>query len=325
MKILSHITIFFFFISLPFILSGCENVNDFESDEPKRLELADPFILLVDTTYYAYGTHDSNNGFLVYTSSNLVEWEAHPQHILHKNDVSGNAKFWAPEVYYIESLGKYIIYYSSDEQLYCATSSSPLGPFSQERAAPLLDDLNIDPNLLILPDGKAYIYYAKTANGGNTIWCSQLGADYQSIVPGTSHLCIYPSQKWENTPVNEGPEVIEFEGNYYMLFSGNGYGYPDYGIGVAMAHHPQGPWYKWENNPILQFPMINGITFEGSGHNCIFFDRDKKLKTAFHVHPTPGQSDPRFVVLASLILPDGDDKSISVSTDYIIPYVKNNR
>lgn len=325
MKFSSYFTILLLLFPLLFILSGCESGNGLESEGPKRLELADPFILLVDTTYYAYGTHGASNGFVVYTSTDLLEWEKSPNYILHKDNVSGNDKFWAPEVYYIESIGKYVMYYSSEEHLYCATANSPLGPFKQERDTPLLEDLNIDPTLLILPDGKAYIYYAKTANGGNTIWCSELGKDYQSIVPGTSRLCIYPSQQWENFPVNEGPEVIECEGNYYMLFSGNGYACPDYGIGVAMAHHPQGPWYKWENNPILQFPMINGITFEGSGHNCLFFDRDKNLKTGFHVHSSPGESNSRFVVLASLILPNRTDQTISVSTDYIIPHVKTNR
>ena len=38
------------------------------------LPLADPFILLHNNTYYAYGTH-ADNGIEVYTSDDLKHWK----------------------------------------------------------------------------------------------------------------------------------------------------------------------------------------------------------------------------------------------------------
>ena len=39
----------------------------------ERVQLADPFILLHDGTYYAYGTHN-RNGIEYYTSDDLRKW-----------------------------------------------------------------------------------------------------------------------------------------------------------------------------------------------------------------------------------------------------------
>ena len=40
------------------------------------MTLGDPFIMLHDNVYYAYGTN-SDDGIEVYTSDNLKEWKKH--------------------------------------------------------------------------------------------------------------------------------------------------------------------------------------------------------------------------------------------------------
>ena len=37
---------------------------------------ADPFVLLDDGVYYLYSTNDGANGYIVYTSTDLVNWQA---------------------------------------------------------------------------------------------------------------------------------------------------------------------------------------------------------------------------------------------------------
>ena len=64
-----------------------------------KLPLADPFVFYEDGTYYAYGTY-SNDGIVVFTSQNLIEWEQQSQLALHKNDCTESIWFWAPEVYH---------------------------------------------------------------------------------------------------------------------------------------------------------------------------------------------------------------------------------
>ena len=53
----------------------------------KSVPLGDPFILLHDGTYYAYGTHAAD-GIEVYTSKDLRKWKLHGL-ALHKDDVGG--------------------------------------------------------------------------------------------------------------------------------------------------------------------------------------------------------------------------------------------
>ena len=74
--------------------------------------LGDPFIMLHDGTYYAYGTH-ADDGIEVYTSDDLKTWK-YKGMALQKKDVWADRWFWAPEVYEVN--GKFYMYYSADER-----------------------------------------------------------------------------------------------------------------------------------------------------------------------------------------------------------------
>lgn len=70
----------------------------------------DPFVLKTDDGYYCYAT-SSSRGFLVWRSTNLVDWEA--LGIVFNAMRPGqwaSADFWAPEV--VAHNGKYYLYYS---------------------------------------------------------------------------------------------------------------------------------------------------------------------------------------------------------------------
>ena len=56
--------------------------------------LGDPFIMLHDGTYYAYGTH-ADEGIEVYTSDDLKTWK-YKGMALQKKDVWADRWFWAP-------------------------------------------------------------------------------------------------------------------------------------------------------------------------------------------------------------------------------------
>lgn len=70
------------------------------------LLLGDPFIMLHDGTYYAYGTH-ADEGIEVYTSDDLKTWK-YKGMALQKKDVWADRWFWAPEVYEVN--GKFYMY-----------------------------------------------------------------------------------------------------------------------------------------------------------------------------------------------------------------------
>lgn len=65
----------------------------------RKVPLADPFILLYDGVYYAYGT-GAGSGIEVWTSRDLFTWErakgnARDGLALHRTDVWGEKWFWA--------------------------------------------------------------------------------------------------------------------------------------------------------------------------------------------------------------------------------------
>lgn len=75
-KLIINFTIMkrFFFL---FSLLLCTAAMSLAQFQQSKLPLADPFVFYEDGTYYAYGTY-SSNGIVVFTSSNLIEWEEQP-------------------------------------------------------------------------------------------------------------------------------------------------------------------------------------------------------------------------------------------------------
>ena len=285
--------------------------------EGKVIPFADPFILYEDGLYYLYGT-GSDEGIPVVVSKDLRIW-SWPEgetmfFALHKDDSFGDRMFWAPEVYKVD--GRYVMYYSSEEHICAAESDSPLGPFRQKSQRPIRRHKGIDNHLFIDNDGTPYIYWVHL-NDGNEIWVARLNEDLATIVEGTERFCIGMSQDWEKVwpSVNEGPSVIERNGVYYMTYSANSYESPAYGVGVATASSPEGPWTKYEGNPVLQF--YNSL--EGVGHHALFKDAKGKDRIVFHSHNSPGQINPRIIHIGKVRIKKG---KVVISDEFITPQMK---
>lgn len=253
-----------------------------------ELTLADPYILLYDEMYYAYGTN-SDNGIEVYVSRDLKEWRKQDRLALHKDDSFGNKWFWAPEVYYVNE--KFYMYYSAEEHICVAIADSPLGPFRQPVKKPMFEgERAIDNSLFIDDNGKAYLFFDRF-NDGLNIWVAELENDLMTIKAETLHPCIRVSQTWEQVwpRVNEGPFVIKHNGLYYMTYSANSYESQFYGIGCATATDIMGEWLKYPNNPLLQKPG----DLVGVGHNSMFTDKQGDLRVVFHAHYNKDRIHPR--------------------------------
>ena len=285
--------------------------------ERKVIPFADPFILYEDGLYYLYGT-GSDEGIPVVVSKDLKTW-SWPEgetmfFALHKDNSFGDRMFWAPEVYKVD--GRYIMYYSSEEHICAAESDSPLGPFLQKFQRPIRSHKGIDNHLFIDKDGTPYIYWVHF-NDGNEIWMARLNEDLSTIVEGTERFCIGMGQDWEKVwpSVNEGPSVIERDGVYYMTYSANSYESPAYGVGVATASSPEGPWVKYDGNPVLQF--CNSL--EGVGHHALFKDAKGKDRIVFHSHNRPGQIHPRIIHIGKFRIKKG---KVVISDEFITPQMK---
>ncbi|MDR0902460.1 MAG: glycoside hydrolase family 43 protein [Opitutaceae bacterium] len=268
--------------------------------------LADPFVLLHDGVYHAYGT-GGGRGIEVYTSADLAAWTPHPAPALAKADSWGEKWFWAPEVYYNKDNKTFYMYYSAEERLCVATAASPLGPFAQKERRPMLDEKAIDSTLFIDDDGAPWLFFVRVTTGGghkNTIWAAGLERDLVTIKKETLVKCAGASQPWEKKDgnINEGPSVLKRGGVYYMLYSGNGYTSPDYGVGLATAPSPRGPWEKSPDNPLLQ-KSAPGLV--GAGHGAPFADKAGRWKYVFHAHASPQAVHPRKMYITDMSAADG--------------------
>jgi beta-xylosidase len=275
--------------------------------------LGDPFIMLHEDTYYAYGTNAAN-GIEVYTSDDLLSWKKQPQLALSKEDSWGDRWFWAPEVYYNEEQGKFLMYYSVDEHIAFATADSPLGPFRQDVKEPLLSEKAIDNTLFIDEDGKAYTYFDRF-NDGLNIWVAELEDDLKTIRQGTMKKCINVSQEWEEVwpRVNEGAFVVKNKDLYYLTYSANSYESQFYGVGFATASSPTGPWTKYIGNPILQKPQ----DLVGVGHSAMFRDKDGKLRIVFHAHHSKESIHPRAMYISEVSFSEDAVPVMLISNDIV--------
>lgn len=256
--------------------------------------MADPFILKYEDKYYLYGTDDVSpdvdKGFKVYVSSDMISWgKAQGVHAdgraLEATNSWGNWGFWGAEVY--ERNGIFYMYYTVEEHIAIATSTSPLGPFTQKDNKPLRDKREIDPHLFVDDDGKAYMYYVGFDNNANEIFVEEMQDDWLSTKSETRTRCIWWTQEWENKdpdyaswPVTEGSAVLKHKGTYYLFYTGNHFLSPYYAVGYATAKSPFGPWEKYENNPVL----VQTPNLKGTGHCSFVRAPNYDLYIAYHAH-----------------------------------------
>lgn len=286
------------------------DIEKFDSMVP----LADPFIMLYNGIYYAYGTHASN-GIEVYTSQDLLTWE-YAGLALNKKESWGERWFWAPEVYFVA--GKFYMYYSADEHICVAIANTPVGPFVQDEKKPMIaDEKCIDSSLFIDDDGTAYLSFVRF-NDGNNIWIAELEKDFITIKRETLRPCIHMSQKWEEVwpRVNEGSFIFKHKGIYYMSYSGNSYESPFYGVGCATTTDLMGKWTKYDENPLLQKPG----KLVGVGHSSIFTDKAGNLRIVYHAHKDKKNIHPRAMYVGDVYFENinGVDR-MRISKEYIIP------
>ncbi|MDR2920861.1 MAG: glycoside hydrolase family 43 protein [Tannerella sp.] len=266
--------------------------------ESKPIELADPTIFYWDNTYYLYGTGGKkDHGFLVYTSTDLINWEGpkgvNSGYALVTGESYGTKGFWAPQIFQYND--KLYMAYTANEQIAIAESDSPLGPFKQKTLAKLSGgERQIDPYVFIDDDGKIFLYHVRLTEG-NKLFVAEMKDDLSDIKPGTDKLCIEAELPWEDTQnvewkVTEGPTILKQDGLYYFFYSANDFRNIDYAVGYAVADNPYGPWNKTDDNPIIHRSQIG---LNGSGHGDFFKDKDGKWKYVFHVHASDDNVSPR--------------------------------
>jgi beta-xylosidase len=275
--------------------------------EQEVLTEADPTIFLdSDGTYYLYGTgSDSGQGFFVYRSADLKNWQGPVGKVngfcLTGATSFGTTGFWAPQV--VKRGDTYYMFYTANEQIAVATSTSPMGPFAQdEKQAIATPGKAIDPFVLFDDDGKAYLYHVRLQDG-NRIFVAEMTDDLKAIKEETAKECVHATEQWENTAqaswsVTEGPTVLHIADTYYMFYSANDFRNIDYAVGVATATSPFGPWTKSQQS------LINRANtgYYGTGHGDVFKDTQGNWNYVLHTHYSFTEVSPRKTAVVGLSL-----------------------
>lgn len=270
-----------------------------------QIHLAGPTVFCDNGTYYLYGTSPvSDNGFWVYTSTDLQHWSGPAGAVdgyALRGNTYGTQGFWAPQVF--KKDGRYAMAYTANEQIAIAWADSPLGPFVQDEPAMIpAKTKEIDPFVFHDDDGKTYMYHVRLI-GGNRIYVAEMNDDLRSMKEETARECIAVNDKgWENTAegkwgVSEGPTVVKLDGTYYMFYSCNDFRSIDYAMGYATAKSPLGPWKK-HKKPIVSRHLTGE---NGTGHGDLFRDGDGRWMYVLHTHNSNSKVSPRRTAMVELV------------------------
>ena len=283
---------------IPRQISAAEAVTP----EPVIKGLADPTVLFFNNTYYLYGTREQD-GFPVYTSTDLKTWTRGPIVFNKRKNIWGESRFWAPSV--VAYSKKFYLFYSAlgplhdsgnrhSHRVCIAVSDRPEGPFENfVSPLPLNGKAAIDPEAFVDQDGKCYLYFVAdcSENVISQIYAIRMNGDLTGTI-GEPVLCAQPSQVWEGTLWNEGPAVFRTGDIYVLMYSAQWWHGADYGVGFATSRSPLGPWTKDPDNPILQH--YRGL--KGTGGCCAAPAPDgKDMLIFFHAQGAPRITAARYL------------------------------
>jgi len=114
------------------------------------------------------------------------------------------------------------------------------------------------------------------------IRAQQIAEDGRSLI-GENRIVLCNDLDWEGHLI-EGPFVTLQDGRYWLFYAGNDFSTPHYGIGVAVADHPLGPYVK-QGEPLL----TSTREWAAPGHASVAPGLDGEPQLFFHAfHPGTG-------------------------------------
>jgi beta-xylosidase len=245
-------------------------------------DFPDPAVVVVGSTYWAYGTGSAGRNLQVIQSPDLQTWSAPTDPLPSLPAWASPGHTWAPGVLRIGQT--FVMYYTVRDAaagrqcISVATSSTPAGPFSDTSTGPLVCQLadggSIDPNPYVDPAGSLYLLWKSDDNalGRPThLWGQRLTATGAALV-GAPSLLLTESAAWQ-APTVEGPTVVAHGSRYYLFYGANNYDTATSGIGYATSSALLGsyanrsgsqPWLATRGN--AQGPQGPNVFMDTSGH-----------------------------------------------------------
>lgn len=271
----------------------------------EEIRIRDPFVVTdgESKAYYLFGTTDTEpwygrgEGFLVYKSSDLEEWEELGYAFLPGNNFWADRNFWAPEVHRYKG-GFYMLASFKAEGrcrgvqiLYSRNLTGPYEPLTKEAVTPP-DWECLDGTLYIDEEGAPWLVFSHewTQIQDGAICCVRLTGDLKELMEEPKVLFHASGAPWSMADtgdvikqagknyVTDGPFLFKTEkGTLKMLWSS--FSKTGYAMGVASSKSGlvTGPWEQSEK-PFYE---------KDGGHGMLFRSFEGELMLAIH---TPNES-----------------------------------
>ena len=253
-------------------------------------EVRDPCVILVDDTYYMYGTGLAWPGYGCSTSTDLVNWSENKPVFLPSENFDGDGDFWAPECHYYN--GSYYLFASWHSKVTgyrgvgIFRSASPAGPFeliSDGHITPKTHDA-IDGTLYIDKNGEPWMMYVNewtsNADGIGDMAIAKMSADLTHFVTEPKIIFRAKDAAWSESGVTDGPWLYRTSnGRLIMLWSS----FTDKGYVVGIAYSSNGEITgKWRQQRTLLYESGMGGSKEDGGHGMLFTDKNGQLTLSIH-------------------------------------------
>lgn len=248
-------------------------------------DFADPYVMRVGSTYYAFATNAAGGSVQQARSNDLMSWTLASNALANLPPWASPGSVWAPST--LDRSPAAVMYYTVREQatgrqcLSVAVSSSPGGPYLDGSQAPLEcgESGAIDPSPFVAANGAPFLLY-KTERPAR-IWSRPLTPDGRAFA-GPPSLMLESSQKWEAGSV-EAPSMLRRGNDYWLFYSGNDWNGRNYAEGIARCFGPSGPCGADPANPVL---ASLGST-AGPGGGEVFTTPDGGWRLAYHAYQEP--------------------------------------
>lgn len=250
----------------------------------------DPFILVEDGVYYAYGSGVTKDGdwentcWTCYknTSGSLNgKWEKTEQNLF-VNPADAVKNRWSPEVYKYKGAYYMFATYYSDKTNHrgCAIlkSSSPEGPFEEitDGHFTQADSDAIDATFYVDCDGQPWTIFVNewtsTDDGIGRMSAAKLSDDLTHLISEPIELFRADAPSWAGSLVTDGCFMYTTsDGKLLMLWSNNDLS-GGYCVGIAESENGKIDG-KWIQQDKLLFSKSQAGEYDG-GHGMIFEDTD---------------------------------------------------
>ncbi|NJY62120.1 family 43 glycosylhydrolase [Salinimicrobium sp. CDJ15-81-2] len=255
-------------------------------------DFADPSVVRVGNDYWATATSSEWAPlYPILHSTDLQNWEIVDHVFPDGLPEWSEAHYWAPEIAYDN--GEYYIYYTAKKKdgplcVGVASSDNPKGPYKDHGPIVCQEAGAIDGFQIRDDQGKLFLIWKEDGNSRGEptpMWGQEMNEARTELLGERFELFRNDPETWEGNLV-EGAYLLKKDGYYYTFYSGDaccGRGCT-YGIGVARAKNLQGPWEKYQDNPLKR----ENEDWKCAGHGSMVQSADGRYFFLYHAYSKDG-------------------------------------